>query len=143
MAHSAMTRARRRALQALYQWAINPAPASEILEQFTQEQDLSRVDEDAFRRMVRHTIRDAQDIDLKLAEHVSRPVDQLDAMELSVLRLAAHELLNHIEVPFRVVINEAVDLARQFGSDQTPGFVNGVLDRCAASWRSHEYNEAS
>ncbi|MFK7955812.1 MAG: transcription antitermination factor NusB [Lysobacterales bacterium] len=140
MAHSAMTRARRRALQALYQWAINPAPASEILEQFSQEQDLSKVDEDAFRRMVRNTIRDVKDIDLKLAEHVSRPVENLDAMELSVLRLAAHELLQHIEVPFRVVINEAVDLARQFGSDQTPGFVNGVLDKCAKSWRSHEHN---
>ncbi len=142
MAHSAITRARRRALQALYQWAINPAPAGDILDQFTEEQDMSRVDEAVFDRMVRDTIGKVEEIDQRLAEYVNRPVDQLDAMELSVLRLAAHELLFHVEVPYRVVINEAVELARQFGSDQTPLFVNGVLDQCAKGWRIHEYGAA-
>lgn len=134
-----MTRARRRALQALYQWSINPAPAAEILQQFTEEQDMSRVDQDGFARLVKETVGQVDSIDQALAEFVDRPVQQLDAMELSVLRMAAYELLQRMEVPYRVVINEAVELARQFGSDQTPVFVNGVLDRCASSWREHEY----
>ncbi|MEM7706964.1 MAG: transcription antitermination factor NusB [Pseudomonadota bacterium] len=142
MGYSEVTRARRRALQALYQWAINPAPAADILQQFTEEQDLSRVDSDVFRALVTGAISHAEDIDQRLAEFLDRPLNQLDAMELSILRLASHELLQRIEVPYRVVINEAVDLAQQFGSDQTPVFVNGVLDKCARDWRSHEYGVA-
>ncbi|MEM9532932.1 MAG: transcription antitermination factor NusB [Pseudomonadota bacterium] len=138
MKHQAATRARRRALQALYQWTLNPSPAAEICQQFGEEQDMSQVDGDLFQALVAGAVAEHQALDEVLGEHSERALDQLDAMELSILRLAGFELKNRVEVPYRVVLNEAVELAQRFGSDQTPGFVNGVLDRCARHWRPHE-----
>ncbi len=99
---------------------------------------MKRVDTDYFEQLVTETIDRAGDIDPQLQQHLDRPLEQLDAMEVSVLRLAACELLYHIEVPYRAVLDQAVELAKHFGSDQTPVFVNGVLDRCAAEWRKIE-----
>ena len=131
-------RARRRALQAIYQWTLTGQPAADILDQFHQEQDMKRVDTDYFTLLVTETIDRAAEIDPQLQEHLDRPMEQLDALEASVLRLAACELLYHIEVPYRAVLDQAIELAKHFGSDQTPVFVNGVLDRCAAQWRKIE-----
>ena len=138
MNHQAATRARRRALQALYQWTINPTPAAQICEQFSEEQDMSRVATDVFEALVNGTVAEHEAIDSVLASHLERPLDQLDAMELAILRLGGYELKSRIEVPYKVVLNEAIELAQRFGSDQTPGFVNGVLDQCARHWRPHE-----
>lgn len=100
---------------------------------------MSRVDQEYFETLVEETVSGVEALDEGIAQHLDRDIGRLDAMELSILRLAACELRHHIEVPYRVVLNEAVELAREFGSDQTPVFVNAVLDRCARQWRDAEY----
>lgn len=137
--HAARARARKRALQALFQWSFNPLPAAQICQQFVEEQDMSQVDQPYFEQLVTEAVNDVAALDAGLSEHLDREIRMLDPMELSILRLAACELRQHLEIPYRVVLNEAVELAREFGSDQTPVFVNGVLDRCARQWREIEY----
>ncbi len=133
------SRARRRALQALYQWALTGHDGEAICRQFKSEQDMRRVDVDYFEDLVSQTLARRAEIEAKLIQHLDRDLERLDPMEASILRLAAYELLYHPEIPFRAVLDEAVGLGSDFGSAQTPGYVNGVLDRCAADWRDDEY----
>ena len=133
--HAERQRARRRALQALYQWQINPQEAGEILRQFREAQDLSLVDEEFFEQLVRGVISEQGSLDDSLQPFLDRPMIQVDVMEQAVLRLGAFELLHYPEVPFRVILDEAIDLAHRFGAEQGHAFVNGVLDKAAKSWR--------
>lgn len=132
-------RARRRALQALYQWHLNDDSATRIIEQFLEEQDFGSVDADYFEQLVRQVIAEGELLDEKLAPHIQRVDASLDPMERVILRIGALELLRHPEVPVRVVLDEAVDLAHRFGAEQGHTFVNGVLDRLAREVRSIEY----
>ena len=100
---------------------------------------MSRVDVDYFKTLLTTVIEQQASIDGKLAENLDRDMSQIDPMEQTVLRLGACELLYHLELPYRVVLNEAVNLAKSFGSEQSPVYVNGVLDHCARDWRSEEY----
>jgi N utilization substance protein B len=136
--HERRQRARRRALQALYQWQITRQQAGEILRQFRQAQDLSLIDEEFFENLLRGVIGEHQALDCSLQPFLDRPMAQVDIMEQAVLRLGAWELLHCPEVPFRVVLNEAIDLAHRFGAEQGHAFVNGVLDKAARVWRSQE-----
>ena len=129
-------RARRRALQALYQWQITKQEAGEILRQFQETQDLSLVDEGFFEQLVRGVISEQDSLDSSLQPFLDRPMVQVDVMEQAVLRLGAFELLHFPEVPFRVILDEAIDLAHRFGAEQGHAFVNGVLDKAVKSWRS-------
>lgn len=128
-------RARRRALQALYQWHLTGQDAGEILKQFHEEQDFSNVDTELFASLVRKVIKNQEEIDEKVAPFLDRPVEQLDVIEHVILSIAAYELLYSIEVPFEVVIDESINLAKQFGAEQGHSFVNGVLDKAARQWR--------
>lgn len=136
--HERRQRARRRALQALYQWQITRQDAIEILRQFRLAQDLSQVDEEFFEQLVRGVITDQAELDLSLQAFLDRPMVQVDLMEQVVLRLGAWQLLHCPEVPFRVVLDESIDLAHRFGSEQGHAYINGVLDKAAKSWRSAE-----
>lgn len=131
-------RARRRALQALYQWQLNDDSAAAIIAQFREEQNFDGVDADYFETLVRDVVARRDALDEALAPHVSRVDASLDQMERAVLRLGACELLDHPEVPYRVVIDEAVELAHRFGAEKAHTFVNGVLDRLAADCRAAE-----
>jgi N utilization substance protein B len=131
-------RARRRALQALYTWQINPQDAGDVIAQYLEEQDFSVVDAVFFEDLVRGVIRDHSDLDQRLAEFLDRPGEHLDVMERAILWLAAWELLNRAETPFQVVLDEATELAQRFGAEQGYSFVNGVLDRAARQWRTPE-----
>ena len=131
--------ARRRALQALYQWCMTGQDATDIYQQFIDEQDMSRVDVDYFKTMLLAVIEQHETIDQRLSENLDRDISQIDPLELAVLRLGAYELLHRPELPYRVVLDEAVNLAKNFGSEQSPVYVNGVLDHCARDWRSEEY----
>jgi N utilization substance protein B len=131
-------RARRRALQALYQWQLTGHGAGEILAQFRAAQDLSGVDEAHFERLLRGVVADQQALDDALEPFLDRPVAQLDLMERAILRLGAFELLNCLETPYRVVLDECVDLAHRFGSTDGHSYVNAVLDKAARQWRSAE-----
>jgi len=132
-------RARRRALQALYQWQLNDDSAASIIEQFREEQNFDDVDETYFEMLVREVITGGPALDKHLKPHLERLDSNLDQMERVILRIGANELLNHPEIPYRVVIDEAVELAHRFGAEQGHSFVNGVLDRLAREARSIEY----
>ena len=131
-------RARRRALQALYQWDMTGQDVTDIISQFTEEQEFSNVDRDFFVTLVKGVSRDQMDLAEKLQPFLDRPLKQLDITESVILRIAVYELLNHPEVPFQVVLDEAIDLARRFGAEQGHGFVNAVLDRAAHELRQVE-----
>jgi N utilization substance protein B len=136
--HERRQRARRRALQALYQWQITLQDADEILGQFRLVQDLSQIDEEYFEQMLRGVIDEQADLDTRLQPFLDRPMEQVDMMEQVVLRLGAWELLHSPDVPFRVVLDEAIDLAHRFGAEQGHAYINGVLDKAAKSWRVDE-----
>jgi N utilization substance protein B len=131
-------RARRRALQAIYQWQITDQDADEILHQFREIQDLSQVDEPYFERLLRGVITQKERLIDALKPFLDRPMEQLDVMERVVLMIGAWELLDCPEMPYRVVLNESVDLARRFGSEQGHSYVNAVLDQVAGKWRADE-----
>ena len=132
-------RARRRALQALYQWQLNDDSAVSIIEQFLEEQNFEGVDADYFQQLVHDVIAQGDTLDEKLGPHVERIDSSLDQMERVILRIGAAELLKHPEIPYRVVIDEAVELAHRFGAEQGHTFVNGVLDRLARELRPIEF----
>lgn len=136
---AARTRARRRALQALYAWEMSGNSIASVLEQFAEERDANMADQPYFEALVRGVERNLAALDAALAPYLERELDSVDPIERAVLRLAAFELSQRPDVPYRVVINEAVESARKFGSEFGHTFVNGVLDRLAASVRSVEY----
>lgn len=136
-------RARRRALQAIYQWQITGQEAGEILGQFQAVQDLSQVDEEHFEKLLRGVTTDKTILDAALQPFLDRPMEQVDLMERVVLMIGAWELRNCPETPFRVVLNESVDLAHRFGSEQGHTYVNAVLDKAARAWRSGEATQPS
>jgi N utilization substance protein B len=131
-------RARRRALQAIYQWQITHQDADEILRQFREIQDLSQVDVVYFEQILRCVIKERERLDEALEPFLDRPMDQVDVMERVVLLIGAWELLDCPEMPYRVVLDESVDLARRFGSEQGHSYVNAVLDKAARKWRADE-----
>ena len=128
-------RARRRALQALYQWRLTGLDVGEIIAQFRQEQDFSNVDTELFATLVRKVSKDQADIDEKIEPFLDRPIKQLDVIEHVILSIGSYELLNSIELPHQVVIDEAINLAKLFGAEQGHVFINGVLDKAAKQWR--------
>jgi N utilization substance protein B len=134
-AHERRRRARRRALQALYNWQLNPQDAGRIIAQFLDEQDFSNVDVELFELLVRGVTRDRETLDERLAGFLDRPGEQLDVTERCILRLAAWELLHQPGTPMEVILDEATELAHRFGAEGGYSFVNGVLDRAERQWR--------
>ena len=128
-------RARRRALQALYQWQLTDQDVGEIIAQFREEQDFSNVDTELFATLIRKVSKGQEEIDAKIEPFLDRPLIQLDVIEHVILSMAAYELINSIEIPHQVVIDEAINLAKQFGAEQGHSFINGVLDKAAKQWR--------
>lgn len=128
-------RARRRALQALYQWHLTGHDASAILKQFHEEQDFSNVDTALFTMLVTKISARQAEIDEKVEPFLDRPIAQLDVIEHIILSIGTWELVHTPEVPYQVVIDEAVNLAKQFGAEGGHSFVNGVLDKAARQWR--------
>jgi N utilization substance protein B len=139
--HEPKRRARRRALQALYQWQMTGLEANDIIDQFLEEQDFSGVDVELFSKLVREVIELHKSLDEALQPYLDRPASQLDIMETVVLRIAAYDLLNSPDIPVQVVLDEAIELARRFGAEQGHSFVNAVLDKAARDWRKAELAE--
>jgi transcription antitermination protein NusB len=135
-------RSRRRALQALYQWQVTGQSARTIAQQFAEEQDMSIADNDYFRDLLNGVERECADIDAVLQPLLDRPIEQVDPIERAVLRLAGYELKSRMDVPYRVVLNEAIDLAKDFGAEGGHTYVNGVLDKAAPLWRGVELSAA-
>lgn len=133
--------ARRAALQALYQWQVAVTEADDLILQFERDGRLGRADAEYFRALVRGVIDAAGDLEAAYADYLDRPPAQLDPVERAILLLGAYELAERPEVPYRVVINEALELAKAFGATEGHRYVNGVLHRCARHWRATEVNE--
>lgn len=131
-------RARRRALQALYQWQIGGGPMRRIIEQFNEEQDMAIADGAYFSELLLGVESNLEQVDGAIAPCADRTLDQIDPIERATLRLATFELLHRLDIPYKVVINEAVDLARDFGAEGGHGYVNAVLDRVARQARQSE-----
>ena len=134
----ARSRSRRRALQAVYAWQLSGASERDIIGQFAHEQAHEVADLEYFEDLVRGVMRHVQELDTALLDHLDRKVDEVDPIERAALRIAAYELLHRPDVPYRVVINEAIDSTKRFGSEHGHTYVNGVLDRAAAVLRGVE-----
>ncbi len=133
------SRARRRALQAIYAWQISGGNAQSVLSQFAHEQAREIADLAYFEALVHGVLDHRKDLDAALTPHLDRAVDEVDAIERAALRVAAFELLYRVDVPYRVVINEAIESVKRFGSEHGHTYVNGVLDRAAVEWRKVEH----
>ena len=135
---AARSRARRRALQALYAWQLSDSPIERVIEQFRAEQDMDIADLEYFETLVRGVARHTDELDEVLSRFIDRTMAQVDPIERAVLRIAGFELRYRPDVPYRVVINEAIETAKRFGAEHGHTYVNGVLDRAAGEWRAQE-----
>jgi len=135
---AARSRARRRALQALYAWQISGSSMDKVIDQFRHEQDMEVADLEYFEDLLHGVEHNVPALDESLRPHIDREVAQIDPIERAVLRLAAYELKFRPDVPYRVVINEAIEVTKRFGADHGHSYVNGVLDKLAADLRAVE-----
>ena len=136
---AARSRARRRALQAIYAWQLSGNPVARVIDEFRHEQDMEIADLDYFEGLLRGVEAHLAELDAGLAPHVDRDIAQVDPIERAALRLGAYELKHRVDVPYRVVINEAIESTKRFGAEHGHTYVNGVLDKLAAQWRAPEY----
>jgi N utilization substance protein B len=139
--HRARSLARRLALQALYQIQLNPRPLAATQRQFAADPEAERVDLEYFRALVAAIEPNRETLDSRLARLCEIPPPELDPIEHAVLWLGLHELESCPELPYRVALAEAVQLAKQFGATDGHKFVNAVLDRAAQELRPHEYGQ--
>ncbi len=130
--------ARKLAMQALYQWQMTSHDANDLAQQFIESEEFSGADRDYFEELVRGCIRQKDAIDTAITPFIDRPLDQLDPVETAILMMGMFELRTRSDVPYRVVINEAVDLAKRFGATDAHKYVNAVLDRAARELRAAE-----
>jgi N utilization substance protein B len=131
--------ARKLALQALYRWQLNACEWQDLVSEFATDADMPRADAEYFQALIVAITRSHDELDAALAPLLDRSPAQLDPVEHALLLIGSYELQHRPEVPFRVVINEAVTLARRFGATDGHKFVNGVLDRAARLWRVEEH----
>ena len=139
---AARSRARRRALQAVYAWQLSDSPIERVISQFETEQDMDVADLEYFEALVRGVAKNAEELDAVLSRYIDRTMDQVDPIERAVLRIAGFELRFRPDVPYRVVINEAIETTKRFGAEHGHTYVNGVLDRAAGEWRAQEIQGA-
>ena len=135
---SARRRAREFALQGLYQWLLSGEEAARVVEHIREQEGFDKCDRAHFDALLHGGIEQAAALDAALARHVDRRTSQLSPVEHAVLMIGAYELIHCIKIPYRVAINEAVELAKAFGGTDGHKYVNGVLDRCAADLRPAE-----
>jgi len=131
-------RAREFALQALYQWLVNECSADVLLAQFKEQKDFAKADQALVETLLRGVTGDAEGLRNCITPYLDRPVKELSPVEHALLLLAGCELRDHPETPYKVVINEAIELAKSFGGTDGHKYVNGVLDKLAAELRPDE-----
>ncbi len=137
---SPRTLSRRVALQALYQWDMNNAPMHDITKQFNEQGRLKGAEVDLYNDIVHAVTHNTEDLDALYSEYLDRKVALIDPVEKNILRIGAFELKHSLSVPYKAVINEAVELAKSFGAEDSHKYINGILDKVAKSVRSTEMN---
>ena len=139
---SARRRSRELALQGLYEWLIGGADAGVIDAHAREREGFEQCDAAHFDLLLHGCIREHAALDARLAAHLDRGIEQLSPIEHAVLLIGSYELLHCLEIPYKVAINEAVELAKSFGGTDGHKYVNGVLDKAAAALRSVEVEAA-
>ncbi|MCE9551436.1 MAG: transcription antitermination factor NusB [Betaproteobacteria bacterium] len=135
---SSRRRSRELALQGIYQWRLTSDDQEQIEKQIRAEKGMGRYDVEFFSKLLRGVLTQHAELETVVTMHLDRTLDELSPVEFSVLLIGAYELIHHPEIPYRVVINEAVELAKTFGGTDGHKFVNGVLDKVAAQVRAIE-----
>ena len=135
MKPSARRRARECAVQALYSWQVSKNLIADVEVQFLAEQQTKDVDITYFRELFSGVATQATELDRIMMPYLSRALIELGQIELAILRLASYELKNREDIPYKVVINEAIELAKIFGAEDSHKFINGVLDKLAPRLR--------
>jgi len=130
--------ARDKALQALYQWQLSGEDLDWIRDHYQQEQGVSAGDEEYFLELLYQIPPRVEELDACFRRYVEKFDDHVDPIETNILRIATYELQTHPEIPYKVVINEAVNLAHTYGADDSHKFINGVLDPLCAELRGAE-----
>lgn len=131
-------KARMSAVQALYQWDVSRQHAAEIETHFISDREMSDAEKSYFETLVRQVPKEVEDLDKLFKPFVVRTVEVLDPVEKAILRVATWELCHRPEIPYRVVINEAIELAKTFGADESYRFINGIMDKVARETRKAE-----
>jgi N utilization substance protein B len=129
-------RARGLLIKALYQWQLAGHTKEELLEQYAELAEFGRVDQSYFEDLLGRVLDEAENLDGVIAAHADRGLDQLDAVARSILLLAMTELKRRDDVPVRVVIDEAIKLAKRYGATDSYRFVNAVLDKASKTLRT-------
>jgi len=131
-------RARQFAVQAVYQWQITQTGVTQIIEQFSVDQDMSKTDVPYFKELLIGVVQNVESLNTKLSPYLSRKIEDVDMVDIAVLRIAMFELTYRTDVPHKVVLNEAIELAKDFATDESYKFVNGVLDKALRSLKLRE-----
>jgi len=131
-------RARKLVLQALYQWQISGSSISQIEAEFRVDNDFNKVDVVYFRELFGQIPKEVTELDQHISPFLDRPLEDVDNVELNLLRMGVYEFIHRIDVPYRVVINEAVELAKQFGGTDGHKYINGILDKLSLRLRAAE-----
>lgn len=139
----ARTRARELMVQALYQKQIAGHTTSELVAQFRDDNSYERVDQEFFDELFPQISNGQADLEQKIDDLIDRPLEQLDPIELSILLIGVHELETRIDIPYKVVINESVNLAKRFGAIDSHKYINACLDVAAKSLRELEVQAES
>jgi transcription antitermination protein NusB len=137
----ARIKARRNTVQALYQWFMTGKDVADVIAEFESDKHtLAKTDVDYFKLLLKGTIKCNDELDEQISKLLDRPVDELDAIERAILHIGCYELQHHIEIPWRVVVNESIELAKLFGAEESHKYINGILDKVAKELRTTEIN---
>lgn len=126
------------AMQALYQWHYTQDPVPFLIDSWRSEHDFSSVDEEYFALLVQGVLSDLVHIQEELSLPINREISDITPVELAILRVAVYELIHRLDIPYKVVINEALELSKEYGSEQSFKFINGVLDKMVRKLRKTE-----
>ena len=134
----ARRQARRALVQAVYQWQMTDADTHAVAADFVERGSLKKADRSFFDELLKHVTQASDGLDAGFVEYLDRELKSLDQVELAILRLGTYELVHRVDVPYRVVIDEYVELAKTFGAEDSHKYINGILDKLARSVRKTE-----
>ena len=133
-------KARRYAVQALYHWQLTADTAQDVIDYMLPDINQNKTDLEYFTELVYKVIENASEIDVAISPYLDRELESVDPVERAILRLATYELIFHHEIPYRVVINEAIEHCKTFGAEDGHKYINGVMDKAAEQLRQIEFS---
>ena len=135
---SARRKARELALQGVYSWQLSKNPVEQVELALATSNDMHKVDMAYFQALLRGATSQADSLDTAIKPYLGRLPEELDPIEKAILRIATFELTERMDVPYRVIINEAIELAKGFGAEESHKFINGALDKAVRTLRKDE-----